>query len=80
MKGLAMRLEQWSHIRNAIKEQRNEVARDLDKMESSANSYDGVISNFPKYDQAVKLWMDYDQIVNHMDNDFTVSQIENIDY
>lgn len=74
-----MRLEQWSHIRNAVKEQRNVVARDLDKMESTANSYDELISNYPRYDQAVKLFVDYEEIVNHMD-DLSVNEVLRIDY
>lgn len=75
-----MRLEQWSHIRNAVKEQRNEVAKDLDKMEASGNSYDEIVSNYPNYDQAVKLFVDYETIVNHMDLSLYVHDIEGFEY
>lgn len=75
-----MKLEMWSHIRNAIKEQRDELGRDLDKMEASANSYDELISNYPRYREAEHLWMKYDNIIEHMDVGFTVNEILRIDY
>lgn len=70
----------WSHIRNVIKEQRNEVGRDLDKMEASVNSYDELISNYPRYRQAENLWRKYNAILYHMDFDFTVNDILRIEY
>lgn len=75
-----MRLEQWSNIRNIVKEQRNIVARDLDKMEASVNSYDELLSKYPKYKDAEMLWMKYDYIINHMDFNFTTNEILRIDY
>ena len=70
----------WSHIRNAIKEQRNELSRDLDKMEASGKSYDEITSNYPRYRQAENLWMKYDAIIDHMDFNFTVNDILRIEY
>lgn len=75
-----MRLEQWSNIRNNVKQVKNELAKELDHIESSGKSYDEITSNYPRYNEAVVLWINLDLVVNHMDEKLTVQEIEKIDY
>lgn len=75
-----MRLEQWSNIRNNVKQVKNELAKELDHMEASGKSYDEIISNYSRYNEAVVLWINLDLVVNHMDEKLTVQEIEKIDY
>lgn len=74
-----MRLEQWSHIRNDIKQERNLLGSLLDEMEEG-KTMNQRLECYPQYPEINNMWIKFDEIVKHMDDDFTVSQIEEINY